>query len=318
MNRQTQSTAPRLGIVLSSGGVRGVFAHTGFLLAFDTTGFEVSAVSGCSAGAVVGGVFASGTPILQWANSIQNIQPGQFWRPRWLRLVWSLLVHQGKGCTGFSSSETARDFFQAQLKAKTFEECKYPFHALAINVATGKKTIFSQGTLAPRIVASAAIPLLYQPVEIGGEFYSDGALLDLAPTDAICCQHNLDILIIHHVAQRTEGSASLAHAMKQPWTMIEILNRLLYRQRPWYLSDKAVTVRRCPCGCGALVIVLEPVLPPLNWPVTKKGVEVLQSARQQAAAFFATYQEILLGNEEISKEDIDETDPLLTTSGCQT
>ena len=51
---------PRIGIVLSSGGVRGIYAHTGFLLALEKLQIELQAVTGCSAGAVVGGIFEIG------------------------------------------------------------------------------------------------------------------------------------------------------------------------------------------------------------------------------------------------------------------
>jgi hypothetical protein len=49
------SDATRIGVVLSSGGTRGVYAHAGFLLAVEEMGIPVSACAGCSAGAVVGG-----------------------------------------------------------------------------------------------------------------------------------------------------------------------------------------------------------------------------------------------------------------------
>lgn len=50
-----------IGIVLSSGGIRGIYAHTGFLLALQRLGIPIAAATGCSAGAVVGGIAASGT-----------------------------------------------------------------------------------------------------------------------------------------------------------------------------------------------------------------------------------------------------------------
>ena len=39
----------RIGVVLSSGGVRGIYAHTGFLLALKHLGIPITAISGCSA-----------------------------------------------------------------------------------------------------------------------------------------------------------------------------------------------------------------------------------------------------------------------------
>lgn len=288
----------RIGIVLSSGGVRGVYAHTGLLMALDGLGIAPDALAGCSAGAVVGGVVASGQTAAGWAEALATVRPRDFWRPQWPRLLWSLLARQGRGCTGLSSTAAAGEFTRRQLRATTFEACRIPFRALAVHVATGRKRFFSEGKLLPPMLASAAIPLLYEPVEIDGEWYCDGALLDLAPTDAICCQYDLDVLIIHHVAQRQDGPAALARAMRRPWTMLELLNLLLYQRRPWYLSDQSLTLRHCPCGCGAVVVILEPDLPPLDWPVTDSGPAVLASARQQALTLLQPWIPALRGEAE--------------------
>lgn len=309
--------SPRIGLVLSSGGVRGVYAHTGFLLSLHEMGIKVEAISGCSAGAVVGGIFASGTPIQAWANALATIKPNQFWKPAWFHLIRSFLFRQGRGWTGLSSTESAKEFCLEQLTVNTFEKCRIPFRSLAINIITGKKTIFSKGELASSMVASAAIPLLYQPVEIENEFYSDGALLDLAPTEAICCHFDLDILIIHHVAQRSYGENKFIQLLKRPWTMVEIINRLMYRQRPWYLSDEPVTLHRCPCGCSAIIIVLEPTLPLLEWPVTKHGDTVLHSARQQTSTFLAPYQDRLKGDSNASIKITSKLESAIQATGCQ-
>jgi len=45
-----------IGIVLSSGGIRGIYAHTGFLLALRRLGVPIAAISGCSAIACVCGM----------------------------------------------------------------------------------------------------------------------------------------------------------------------------------------------------------------------------------------------------------------------
>ncbi len=317
MTIQKKTTQPRIGIVLSSGGVRGVYAHTGFLLALEKLQIGCQAVTGCSAGAVVGGIFASGTPVQNWADAVSTIKPGRFWRPSWFRLLWSLLVQKGRGYSGLSSADAAIEFCENQLQAQTIEQCKIPFHALAINITTGKKKIFSKGNLARSMVASAAIPVLYQPVEIDGDYYSDGGVIDLAPTDTICCKHNLDILIVHHATQGNTSTSKLNNPMSSRWTLIEILNNLLFRQRPWYLSDKPVTVRRCPCGCDAFVIVLEPDLPSLDWPVTKNGSKVLQSAREQTELFLEPYIKILKGNAVIPANSFDKLETKKQKSGCQ-
>src|SRR3989344_2976869 len=75
------SDAARIGVVLSSGGGRGIYAHTGFLLALERMGIDIRASAGCSAGAVVGGVAASGTDLQRWAHTIAQVARHEFWTP---------------------------------------------------------------------------------------------------------------------------------------------------------------------------------------------------------------------------------------------
>jgi len=272
----------KVGVVLSSGGGRGVFAHTGFLLALEQLGVEIAAIAGCSAGALVGGVYASGTDLHDWAKSLAQVHTRQYWTPDpWTRFFWQMIVRKGRGYTGLSESKAGIEFIRNNLAEQTFETCRIPFYSLATNLTQGTKTLFSTGDLAPRIMASAAMPVLYRPVEINGELYSDGATIELASTEAICCRHQLDALIVHHASVHREGPEGLAHALRQPWSLVEILYLLLYRKRPWYLSDQALALHQCRCGCGAPVVVVEPDLPELAWPLSEGGARVQAAAMQQ-------------------------------------
>lgn len=285
---------PRIGAVLSSGGIRGVYAHTGFLQALQELGVPLAASAGCSAGAIVGGIAASGTDLDHWADALAGVHRKQFWTPDSLwRFLWQITVRKGRGYTGLSGTEAAMAFCRRHLAVTTFEECRYPFHTIAVSVGQNRKVMFSEDELAPRMVASAAMPVLYRPVEIDGGLYCDGALIDLAPTDAICCKHGLDALIVHHVSQRPVGSGGVRQILQQPWSMISILNRLLYYQRPWYLSEEPLGFWHCPCGCGAVVIVIEPDLPDLNWPLTQGGARIQQAARQQTENLLRPYLDAL-------------------------
>jgi len=159
--------APRIGVVLSSGGARGVYAHTGFLLALEELGIPVSACAGCSAGAVVGGIAASGADLHAWSETLAHLDPARFWTPDpWPRLAWQLAVRRGRGFVGLSGTEAAVEFCRSRLAVPRFEACRYPFHTLAMSLGRGRKVMFSSGELAPRMLASAAMPLLYRPVEI--------------------------------------------------------------------------------------------------------------------------------------------------------
>src|SRR3990170_4782291 len=259
--------SPRIGVVLSSGGIRGVYAHTGFLLALARLGIPIAAAAGCSAGAVVGGIAASGADLHAWSDALARVNRRCFWTPDSLAyFLWQVVVRRGRGYTGLSGTEAPMEFCRNQLAVQTFEECRYPFHALAVSLGQGCKVMFSHGELAPHMVASAAMPLLYRPVEIDGDWYCDGALVDLAPMDAICCKHGLDALIIHHVAARPAKTEDLVRLRARPWSMLGMGSRLFFWGGRWYARGAPLSLPRCPDHCGAAMVVLEPSLPPLDWP----------------------------------------------------
>jgi predicted acylesterase/phospholipase RssA len=286
---------PRIGVILSAGSSRGIFAHTGFLLALEQMGIPVSAAAGCSAGAVVGGIAASGTDLKVWANAICHIKREEFWTPDPVRhVIWSMARNRGIGYSGLSDTAAAINFFRRNLTAQTFEDCRYPLYIMAINLDQAEKTVFSHGELAPRMMASAAMPILYKPVNIDGRYYSDGALIELAPVDNICCKHGLDALIVHQIGQRFGRKGDMSGVLQQPWSLLEIVNRLLFHQRPWYLSNEELGFKRCRCGCGAAVVVLEPELPELHWPHTKGGAKILEAARQKTETLLRRHLEALL------------------------
>jgi len=238
----TMKKNPRIGVVLSSGGARGVYAHIGFMRALTYLNVNLSAIAGSSAGALVGGIYASGTDMQHWSDTISKAHSHDYWTPdSWPRFFWNMVIKKGQGYTGLSGTQAAIEFIRRHLTAKTFNGCKIPFHSLAINITRGSKTLFGNGELAPRIMASAAIPVIYRPVEIDGELFSDGAAIELAPTDAICCRHNLDILIVHHVAAHRDETNSLDHVLNKPWSLLNILYRQIFSEQPWYLSGKPVT-----------------------------------------------------------------------------
>ena len=66
-------TSNSVALVLSSGGARG-YAHIGVIEALESHGFTIKSVTGCSMGAVVGGIYAAGglNKFRDWACSLER------------------------------------------------------------------------------------------------------------------------------------------------------------------------------------------------------------------------------------------------------
>ena len=161
----------KIGIALSGGGTRGV-VHIGVLQALEENGIFPSIIAGTSAGSIVGAMYAHGyTPaeILSIASE------------RSLIWMFSLRIPN----RGFVRHTFLRKMLNRYIPENNFEELKKPLFVAIANLNTGKAEIVSSGPLHDVIVASASIPVLYEPVKIGEYLYADGGLLMNLPVSPI-------------------------------------------------------------------------------------------------------------------------------------
>jgi NTE family protein len=157
----------KIGLVLSGGGARG-FAHLGVIQALNESGIYPDVISGTSAGALAGVLYADGyTPkeILKLMNSGSRLD---FMRPALPR-------------EGLLQLGGIIKILKTSLRANTFEELKIPLYVTATDLNNGKAVYFSKGDLHDRVIASASIPVLFQPVIINNICYVDGGVLDNLP-----------------------------------------------------------------------------------------------------------------------------------------
>jgi NTE family protein len=78
-----------------------------------------------------------------------------------------------------------KDNLAENLRSENLEDLKLPLYIAAANLNTGRVVYFNQGNIVERIQASAAIPILFEPVEIDGQVYIDGGMLDNFPVEPI-------------------------------------------------------------------------------------------------------------------------------------
>jgi len=150
------------GLVLSGGAAKG-YAHLGVLQAFFERGWRFDCVAGTSIGAIIGALLAEGrTPadIKSIFDREKNLNL--------LRFSWQ--------SSGILSQSGLRRALTRHLKARRFEELQLPLFVSTTDLNSGKNQIFSSGDLLPALLASSAIPLLFEPVNIGDRLFIDGGI----------------------------------------------------------------------------------------------------------------------------------------------
>lgn len=159
----------RAAVVLGSGGARG-YAHIGALEVIRAHGFDVVAISGCSMGALVGGVFAAGhlETYRDWVLTLRQRDV--------LRLVDLSLSSMGaiRGDKLFAMvGEMVGDV--------AIEDLPIAYTAVATDLLSQREVWFQDGPLADAIRASVAIPSLLTPVITDNQLLVDGALMNPVP-----------------------------------------------------------------------------------------------------------------------------------------
>jgi NTE family protein len=83
--------------------------------------------------------------------------------------------------THLHSNQPLRKMIGNLLPATTFEELAVPFHCVAASIERAAEHWFSEGPLVEAILASAAVPGVLPPVEIDGEHFLDGGIVNSIP-----------------------------------------------------------------------------------------------------------------------------------------
>ncbi len=157
----------KTGLVLSGGGARG-FAHLGVIQALNEAGIVPDVITGTSAGAIIGALYADGYTPLEILDLMNSGSRLDFMRPALPR-------------EGLLQIGGIVKILKTHLRAKTFEELKIPLIVSATDLNNGKSEYFSTGELIDPVIASASIPVLFQPVIINSIYYVDGGVLDNLP-----------------------------------------------------------------------------------------------------------------------------------------
>lgn len=161
----------RLGIVLSGGGSRGL-VHIGVLKALEENGIVPEAISGTSAGAIVGALYSAGYPAAAMFDFFVRKSP---FRPSRFAL----------GKPGFVDTDKVVADFREYFPADAFEALGKRLFVTATDIVRGKLEIFSSGQLIRPVVASSSVPMVFTPTAIDGRLFADGGILDNFPVDPL-------------------------------------------------------------------------------------------------------------------------------------
>lgn len=158
-----------VSLVLGSGGARGL-AHIGVIHWLEENDYTIKSISGCSMGALIGGIYASGKldEFENWVKAITKID-----------IIALLDVSWNKSglVKGDKIINTLVDLVGNQL----IEDLPIRFTAVATDIRNEKEIWINTGKLFDAIRASISLPLFFTPYNHKGINLIDGGVLNPVP-----------------------------------------------------------------------------------------------------------------------------------------
>lgn len=173
----------KVGIALSGGGARGIL-HIGVLEALHKYNIYPEIISGTSMGALVGVFYASGMAPLQILELVKENKMHKM-------IKWKL------PSSGLLDMKKVQTVLENHIETDDFAALKKPFLCTVTNLNSGLTETKSSGKLIQWVLASATIPVIFEPQIIDGATYVDGGLFNNLPVASI--RHQCDFLIGVHV-----------------------------------------------------------------------------------------------------------------------
>ena len=250
---------PRIGLVLSGGGARGV-THVGVLKVLEKYHIPVDLIVGTSIGSLVGGLYASGystqqlqtlvdttnwPAVLSFADEANrtDLFVGQKQaadrnlltiRFDGLTPVIPSALSSGQRLTTFINQLTLQGIYHPN---HSFDELKIPFRAVSTDMVSGQRAVLASGNLAEALRASISIPLLYSSVKRDSMELTDGGLISNIPVE-VARDMNMDIVIAVDVSSPLRTASQL----NAPWEVADQIINIMAQLPNKQSLEKATIV----------------------------------------------------------------------------
>lgn len=208
---------------MSGGGATGV-AHLGVLKALEENNIPIDYITGTSAGALIGSMYACGYSLdeietIILSDDFQKMVSGEL-KPS-QRFIFreddvnSSMVHFSlsqenlldKSLPTNLSESTFLDLEMLKILGTTsavygdnFDSLFVPFRCLASNIVTKKSVKLSNGPLNEAVRASMTYPFLFKPIKINDTVMFDGGLYDNFPVGVMTNTFSPDFIIGSNVS----------------------------------------------------------------------------------------------------------------------
>lgn len=190
-------------------------AHIGVLKVLKEHHIEANVIAGSSAGALIGALYAGN-------RDIEDMLA--FFKETPLFKYNFLTINK----PGLVDTERYYDIFKTYIPFENFESLYKKLYVVTTNLLKGEEEVFSQGELIMPLLASAALPPVFSPVEMKNSLYADGGIMNNFPSEPLQGQAELvigsNVSVIREVNKK-EITSSFQLASRTTSLMVYAINR---------------------------------------------------------------------------------------------
>ncbi|MEU3496839.1 patatin-like phospholipase family protein [Kitasatospora cineracea] len=206
----------KVAFVLGGGGERGG-NQVGMVRALLEAGITPDLVVGTSIGSVQGAILAKNPSLSVVAELVElwmEFISMKVMKPS-LKAFASNVRHVRPGLASMDAAH--RMLLNHFAPHSRIEDLKVPFVCPASSIERAAAHYFDHGLLIPALLASCCVPGLFPPVEIGGEHYLDGGLIDSLPIGVAA---SLGATTVYALRIRQTGEPLASPRM--PWQLAHV------------------------------------------------------------------------------------------------
>ena len=171
-----KTKAKKVGLALSGGGALG-YAHIGFLQAMKEYKFDVDVVSGTSMGSIIGVLYSAGYSPMEILELVDKENMNKF---------LNVVKLNSKFYKGFFNHEKLSNVLSRTIPHNDFSKLNKKFYCCVTDFNQATYKFVGEGDLLKEyVMASASIPIVYEPMEVEGEQYIDGGVMQNLPVEPL-------------------------------------------------------------------------------------------------------------------------------------
>lgn len=266
----------KLGLALGGGGARGL-AHIGILRVLERENIPVGVITGCSIGAIIGGLYAYYHNADKVEEHVRAMLTGEAIDDLDLEIFRSI-EHKTMTEQLFDYMNSVRRYF-SMLKTLNqpaiygreeidrifedfpdvdFSELKIRFATIATDLYSGREIVLDEGKLKQAVIASASIPGIFPPMEIDDLLLIDGGATDTIPVQVVKGQGAQYVLAID-VSKDIDDLSELDNGLKIIYRAEDIVT--------WHLTQERL---------AGVDILISPNVKRYSWAAIEKMDEIIE------------------------------------------